>query len=153
MPFADILGQEKASSYLKQLVRNQKVPGALLFFGPDGVGKRLAALEFAKALNCLDEDARRRGDACGVCANCRAIDKATHPDVTFVDFTYQARLEVKKDFTSKGYAEELEKEITKQQHISVDTIRDVTAKSQQKAVGNGCQDEERNSDRYCWYAY
>ena len=44
MPFADILGQEKASSYLKQLVRNQKVPGALLFFGPDGVGKRLAAL-------------------------------------------------------------------------------------------------------------
>ena len=134
MPFADILGQEKASSYLKQLVRNQKVPGALLFFGPDGVGKRLAALEFAKALNCLDEDARRRGDACGVCANCRAIDKATHPDV---DFTYQARLEVKKDFTSKGYAEELEKEITKQQHISVDTIRDVTAKSQQKAVGNG----------------
>ncbi|WP_428039813.1 DNA polymerase III subunit delta' [Candidatus Avelusimicrobium fimicolum] len=137
MPFADILGQEKASSYLKQLVRNQKVPGALLFFGPDGVGKRLAALEFAKALNCLDEDARRRGDACGACANCRAIDKATHPDVTFVDFTYQARLEVKKDFTSKGYAEELEKEITKQQHISVDTIRDVTAKSQQKAVGNG----------------
>ena len=66
MPFADILGQEKASSYLKQLVRNQKVPGALLFFGPDGVGKRLAALEFAKALNCLDEDALRRGDACGV---------------------------------------------------------------------------------------
>ena len=72
-----------------------------------------------------------------MCANCEAIDKGTNPDVTFVDFTYQARLEVKKDFTSKGYAEELEKEITKQQHISVDTIRDVTAKSQQKAVGNG----------------
>ena len=137
MPFADILGQEKASSYLKQLVRSQKVPGALLFFGPDGVGKRLAALEFAKALNCVDEAARKNGDACGVCANCEAIDKGTNPDVTFVDFTYQARLEVKKDFTSKGYAEELEKEITKQQHISVDTIRDVTAKSQQKAVGNG----------------
>ena len=64
MPFADILGQEKASSYLKQLVRSQKVPGALLFFGPDGVGKRLAALEFAKALNCLDETARQNGDAC-----------------------------------------------------------------------------------------
>ena len=108
-----------------------------MFFGPDGVGKRLSALEFAKALNCLDETARQNGDACGVCANCEAIDKGTNPDVTFVDFTYQARLEVKKDFTSKGYAEELEKQITKQQHISVDTIRDVTAKSQQKAVGNG----------------
>lgn len=137
MPFEKILGQEKALSYLQKLARTQKAPGALLFYGPDGVGKGLAAKEFAKALNCLDAAARERGDACGVCANCTAIDKGTHPDVTFVDFEYQARLEVKKDFTSKGYAEELEKEIAKQQHISVDTIRDVTAKSQQKAVGGG----------------
>lgn len=137
MPFEKILGQEKALFYLQKLVRAQKAPGALLFYGPDGVGKGLAAREFAKALNCLDVSARERGDACGVCANCTAIDKGTHPDVTFVDFEYQARLEVKKDFTSKGYAEELEKEIAKQQHISVDTIRDVTAKSQQKAVGGG----------------
>ena len=137
MPFADILGQEKASSYLQTLVRNQKIPGAFLFYGTDGVGKAKMALEFAKALNCQDAMARQTGDACGVCASCPAIDKGTHPDVTFVDFVYQARLEVKKDFSSKGYEEELEKEIAKQQHISVNTIRDVTAKSQQKAVGNG----------------
>ncbi len=137
MPFADILGQEKASSYLQTLVRNQKIPGAFLFYGTDGVGKAKMALEFAKALNCQDAMARQTGDACGVCASCQAIDKGTHPDVTFVDFVYQARLEVKKDFSSKGYEEELEKEIAKQQHISVNTIRDVTAKSQQKAVGNG----------------
>ena len=137
MPFADILGQEKASSYLQTLVRNQKIPGAFLFYGTDGVGKAKMALEFAKALNCQDAMALQTGDACGVCASCQAIDKGTHPDVTFVDFVYQARLEVKKDFSSKGYEEELEKEIAKQQHISVNTIRDVTAKSQQKAVGNG----------------
>ena len=137
MPFSDILGQEKASSYLQKLVRSQKVPGALLFYGPDGVGKGLAAREFAKALNCQDPAARQTGDACGVCAACQAVAKGTHPDVTFVDFLYQARLEVKKDFSSKGYEEELEKEVAKQQHIGVDTIRDVTAKSQQKAVGGG----------------
>lgn len=137
MPFADILGQEKASSYLQNLVRNQKVPGAFLFYGPDGVGKAKTAKEFAKALNCQDFIARQNGDACGHCASCLAIEKGTHPDVTFVDFVYQARLEVKKDFTSKGYEEELEKEIAKQQHISVDTIRDVTAKSQQKSVQGG----------------
>ncbi len=137
MPFSDILGQEKASSYLKKIAGSRKIPGALLFYGPDGVGKSRAAVAFAQALNCMDPAARQTGEACGVCAACQAIAKGTHPDVVFVDFAYQARLEVKKDFSSKGYEEELEKEIAKQQHISVDTIREVTAKSQQKAVGGG----------------
>ena len=137
MPFADILGQEKAVSYLKGLAAGGKVPGAMLFFGEEGIGKAKTALEFAKALNCLDSSARARGDSCGVCQSCRAISQGTHPDVVFADFLYQARLEVKKDFSSKGYEEELEKELAKQQHINVDTIRDVTAKSQQKAVAGG----------------
>ena len=137
MPFDAILGQTKAHDYLKKLVCSQQVPGALLFHGPDGVGKAKTALEFAKALNCQDMLARQTGDACGVCASCRAIEQSTHPDVVFADFLYQARLAVKKDFSSKGYQEELEKELAKQQHINVDTIREVTAKSQQKAVGNG----------------
>ncbi len=137
MPFADILGQEKAVSYLKSLAAGGKVPGAMLFFGEEGVGKAKTALEFAKALNCLDPQARAQGDACGVCQSCRAISQGTHPDVVFADFLYQARLEVKKDFSSKGYEEELEKELAKQQHISVDTIREVTAKSQQKAAAGG----------------
>ncbi len=137
MSFDAILGQSKAQDYLKKLVRSGQVPGALLFYGPDGVGKAKTALEFAKALNCQDPLARQTGDSCGVCASCKAISQAMHPDVTFVDFMYQARLEVKKDFSSKGYQEELEKEIAKQQHINVDTIREVTAKSQQKAAGPG----------------
>ena len=137
MPFADILGQEKAVSYLKGLAMGGKVPGAMLFFGEEGVGKAKTALEFAKALNCMDPAARARGDSCGLCQSCRAISQGTHPDVVFADFLYQARLEVKKDFSSKGYEEELEKELAKQQHINVDTIRDVTAKSQQKAAAGG----------------
>ena len=137
MPFSDILGQEKATDYLKTLVKNDRVPGAFLFYGPAGVGKAKTALEFAKALNCLDATARAQGEACGVCANCKAIEKQTHPDVVFADFLYQARLTVKKDFESASYEEELEKELAKQQHINVDTIREVTAKAQQKAVGSG----------------
>ena len=137
MPFAELLGQNKAITYLKGLAKSGQVPGAMLFFGDEGIGKAKAALEFAKALNCLDPQARAQGDSCGVCQSCRAIDQGTHPDVTFADFLYQARLEVKKDFSSKGYEDELEKELAKQQHINVDTIRDVTAKSQQKASAGG----------------
>ncbi|MBP5404025.1 MAG: DNA polymerase III subunit delta' [Elusimicrobiaceae bacterium] len=131
--FSDILGQEKAVHYLKKLVCQNRVPGALLFCGPDGVGKRKTALEFAKALNCEDIFARQNGEACGGCASCQAIEKGTHPDVTLVDFVYQARLNLKNNTDE----EELEKEVAKQQHLSVDTVREVTAKSQQKAVGSG----------------
>ncbi len=131
--FSSILGQDAATTYLQRLVRQQRVPGALLFYGPDGVGKRKTALAFAQALNCQDEAAHAQGRACGVCPSCQAIQKGTHPDVTLVDFVYQARLTVKKEADE----EELEKEIAKQQHISVETVRNVTAKSQQKTVGNG----------------
>ncbi len=131
--FSDILGQEKAVCYLQKLVREGRTPGALLFCGPEGIGKRKAALEFAKALNCEDYFARQSGEACGACPSCVAIDKGTHPDVTLVDFLYQARLNLKESADE----EELEKELAKQQHLSVDTIRTVTAKAQQKAVGPG----------------
>lgn len=131
--FSDILGQEKAINYLQKLVREDRIPGALLFCGPEGIGKRKAALEFAKALNCEDYFSRQNGEACGACASCQAIEKGTHPDVTLVDFLYQARLNLKENSDE----EELEKELTKQQHLSVDTIRSVTAKAQQKAALGG----------------
>lgn len=137
MPFDAILGQTKAHDYLKKIARTQQVPGALLFHGPDGVGKAKTALEFAKALNCQDPRARQTGESCGVCPSCRAIAQGICPDVTFVDFLYQARLEIKKDVSNKGYQEELEKELAKQQHISVDTVRKVATQSLQKAVGDG----------------
>ena len=137
MPFNSILGQEKAISYLKTLVQTGRVPGACLFYGPDGVGKAKTALEFAKALNCQDPVSHAQGQACGQCPSCRAIAQGTHPDVVFVDFLYQARLEIKKDVSSKDYEEELASVLAKQQHIKVDTIREVTAKAQQKAVGDG----------------
>ena len=132
-----VLGQQKALSYLAKLAATRKVAGAFLFFGPDGVGKKAAALEFAKALNCQEETARQAGVACGCCPSCISIDKGTHPDVTLVDFIYQARLELKKTVSPKDYDEELEKILAKQQHLSVSTIREVTAKSQQKSATDG----------------
>lgn len=134
MPFTKILGQPAAIEFLQKLARGGRIPGAMLFCGPNGVGKATAAKELAKALNCQDDAARQRGDSCGFCAHCQAIDRGTFADVTFVDFTYQARLEAKKGGLDE---EELEKEISKQQHIKVGTIRDVTARSQQKSVYGG----------------
>ena len=71
MPFADIKGQAGAVNFLKSSLKNGRLSHAYIFCGPEGVGKRLAALNFAKLLNC-----RERGDKapCDRCASCRKID-------------------------------------------------------------------------------
>lgn len=136
MSFQEVLDQPAAVAYLQKCVLG-RAPQALLFCGPSGVGKKKTALELAKALNCLDPQARQNGDSCGLCAHCRAIEQGTYADVLVADFLYQARLELKKEPSDKNYEEELEKELAKQQRIKVDTIRDITAKSQQKSAAGG----------------
>jgi DNA polymerase III subunit delta' len=67
MPFDSFLGNARAVAALREMLRSGRVPGALLFAGPEGVGKKTLALMLAKALNCE----RLRDDFCGECARCR----------------------------------------------------------------------------------
>jgi DNA polymerase-3 subunit delta' len=78
MPLRDLQGQEAGLEQLRRAWQNQRVPHALLFTGPEGVGKRTAALALAQALNCREP---RVDDACGECLSCRKIAQGIHPDV------------------------------------------------------------------------
>jgi DNA polymerase-3 subunit delta' len=77
MSFKEIKGQELPVSFLQRAIEHASVAHAYLFVGVAGVGKRLTATTFAKALNCEQNN----GDACGVCASCRKIENKNHPDV------------------------------------------------------------------------
>lgn len=85
MSWASIKGLHLAVRLLRQALAGDRVAHAYLFVGPAGVGKRLVALEMAKALNCLSPGPD--GDPCDLCASCRKLqgDAPTHPDLLLVE--------------------------------------------------------------------
>ncbi len=100
MPFRDVAGHRRVIDLLAGAVGRHTLPPALLFSGPDGVGKRLTAIALAQALNCQrpiaidgrhgeqrsDERSAQPGtDSCGECPSCRRIARGTHPDVVVLE--------------------------------------------------------------------
>jgi DNA polymerase-3 subunit delta' len=80
-----IIGHQKIISFLNKSIGNRKLAHAYLFFGPEQIGKRLVALEFAKSLQCQNNKARIGSlSFCGQCTSCLAIEKEAHPDVLFI---------------------------------------------------------------------
>ncbi len=110
MALRDIIGQEKALRILRGCVLKSRIPHALFFSGDEGIGKRLTAINFAKALNCqktvmkLESYEVREStnkmpsysitpslhnsitfvDCCDKCPSCKKIDKGNHPDVFII---------------------------------------------------------------------
>ncbi len=82
MPLADLLGQTLVKERLISMVESGKVPQALLFVGPQGVGKALAALFLVQALSCPE---RQKGDACGRCPSCIQVKRQLYPDLLIVE--------------------------------------------------------------------
>jgi len=80
MSFHEIVGQRQAIKILQREIVTSSVSGAYLFIGPDGVGKTLTALTFAKTLNCKGGGM----DSCDNCSSCRKIDHLNHPDVHII---------------------------------------------------------------------
>jgi DNA polymerase III subunit delta' len=75
-----VRGHEVQAEAFDRAVRRGRLAHAYLFVGPPGIGKRLFAVELAKALLC--EAPREDGllEACDHCASCVQIDASTHPD-------------------------------------------------------------------------
>jgi DNA polymerase III subunit delta' len=75
MGFAEFLGNPRIVQALRGALKSQRVPHALLFTGPRGLGKFTLARMFAQAANC----ARLTDDFCGECATCRRISQLADP--------------------------------------------------------------------------
>ncbi len=90
MPFRTIIGHRKLVALLSRSIARQSLPPSLIFAGPAGVGKRMAAIATAQALNCLAPVTSGTSespdvDACGTCAACTRIARGVHPDVLIIE--------------------------------------------------------------------
>ena len=74
--FDQLTGNERVKSLLRRMLEARRVPGAMLFTGEEGIGKKLFALEIAKALNCRTP---RGVEGCGQCPACKRIAKFNYP--------------------------------------------------------------------------
>ncbi len=71
MGFDSFIGNPQAVEALREMLVTGRVPGSLLFAGPEGVGKKTLALMLAKALVCE----RGAADFCDQCARCRKAEQ------------------------------------------------------------------------------
>lgn len=74
MAFERIVGQEAAVALLRRSLASGRLPHALLFQGPECVGKATVARELAAVIQC------ESGEACGRCGACRRLASGAHPD-------------------------------------------------------------------------
>jgi len=74
--FNQLAGNQRVKELLQRMLETGRVPGALLLTGEEGVGKKLFAVELAKALNCR---ATKGVEACDECPACLRISRFNYP--------------------------------------------------------------------------
>jgi DNA polymerase-3 subunit delta' len=75
--FSDILGQDAAIDWLRRAYLADRLPHALVFAGPVGVGKATTAKALAALFLC---ERPKDTTPCGACESCRVFAAGNHPD-------------------------------------------------------------------------
>ncbi len=133
MPLKRLIGQSRARRIIESMIEGDRIPHALLFWGPAGVGKSAAAIEIARRLNCENTVEA----PCDTCESCIKYQSLQHPH-----FSYQIPIpgklvtnsdtgelseaganELAKVLTSKGNDPYISAEIAGGQFILIGQIR------------------------------
>jgi DNA polymerase-3 subunit delta' len=80
--FQQLVGNDRVKDLLIRSLESRRLPGAMLFIGEEGVGKKLFALEVARALNCRSP---KGVEACGECSSCTRTSRLNSPQSSEAD--------------------------------------------------------------------
>ena len=97
--FDDIIGQEHIVSILKSGVKNNRIPHAMLFSGPRGVGKTSTARILSMVLNC---ESINDGEPCLNCPSCVSIAQGSDMDVIEIDGASNRGIDEIRDLREKA---------------------------------------------------
>ena len=78
--FQNILGNRNIKELLQEAVKANKVSHSYLFVGQAGIGKKMIATEFAKAILCLSDN-----KYCNNCKSCLEFDGNNNPDFILIE--------------------------------------------------------------------
>jgi DNA polymerase III subunit delta' len=162
MSWSSVVNQQRVKTLLRSLRESGRLPHALLFHGPEGVGKEAAALALARSLNCESG----RWEPCGFCADCRRLHTLEHPhlhlifalpskereDSAYDKFTDAEMEEVRAQIRMKAEDPYHRISIPRAAGIKIASIRDIRHQASMRAEGAGrhvvviCEAERMNTN-------
>jgi DNA polymerase III subunit delta' len=80
MQFSSVVGHSNTKQYLISLVKQQRMPHAMIISGSKGNGALAMAIAYAQYIMCEEPTDT---DSCGVCSNCAKFSKMQHIDVHY----------------------------------------------------------------------
>lgn len=137
MKFSEVIGQEDAKQRLVQLVKEERLPHALMLCGPAGCGKLSLALAFASYLLC--ERHEGHDDACDGCNQCAMLRKWEHPDLHFsYPVIRPANTSSEHKMSSEDFSAQWREMLRKGTYVTIDQwLAAMDAGNQQAQIGVG----------------
>lgn len=77
--FENILGNEKNKSILEKSINSEKTSHSYIFWGIEGIGKKIIAKDFAKRILCIEKQ-----EKCS-CKSCIEMDSNNNPDFQLIE--------------------------------------------------------------------
>ena len=137
----EVIGQEEVWQRLITMVREDRLPHAIMLCGPQGCGKMALALAFASYLICQNREGH--DEACGECRQCKMLEKWGHPDLLFSYPTIKTpNMGTEHKPVSEDFAEEWRNMISRSPYFNIEQwMTEIGAENQQAIITAGESDE------------